>query len=236
MNLPQDKNGIATLDRAIQSLKAALASEKGPWAETLATVVRGQNAAPTNHLCGPNPDSVAGNNVLQFRLTEQAADDRDHNTDVNDKRAAQLKRDGAYRVEQPVTKFERSFKPRFSDEVHKVAHVEGGRVTDTKGAVHPTKFVHSVPATSANTQLRDQYVRRGSVQIDATSAGSTALRKRRRRDHTQGMRYVGALAPRQLPDEEDWICNRFAGGGAESDISNSELPPSVSREVPTGYP
>ena len=51
--------------------------------------------------------------------------------------------------------------------MHKVAHIEGGRVTDTKGALHPTKFVHSVPATSANTQPRDQYVRRGSAQIDA---------------------------------------------------------------------
>lgn len=98
VKLPQDRNGIATLDRAIQSLKVALASEKGPWTETLAKVVRGQNADPTSHLYGSTPDSVAGNNVLQFRLKEQAADDRDHNTDINDKRAAQLKRDGAYRV------------------------------------------------------------------------------------------------------------------------------------------
>ena len=98
---------------------------------------------------------------------EQGADDCEHNEQINEKRAAQLKRDGAFRVEQPVTKFERHFKPRFSNDVHKVAHVDGGRVTDTKGAVHPTKFVHSVPATSANTQPRDQYVRRGSAQIDA---------------------------------------------------------------------
>ena len=45
VKLPQDKNGIATLDRAIQSLKTALASEKGAWADVLAKVVRGQNAA-----------------------------------------------------------------------------------------------------------------------------------------------------------------------------------------------
>ena len=144
-----------------------MASEKGTWADALAKVVRGQNAAPTTHLSGSAPNDVKDNDVLQFRLKEQGADDRDHNVEINEKRAAQLKRDGAFRVEQPVTKFERSFKPRFSDEVHKVAHIDGGRVTDTKGAVHPTKFVHPVPATSANTQPRDQYVRRGSAQVDA---------------------------------------------------------------------
>ena len=48
-----------------------------------------------------------------------------------------MERDGAYRVEEPVSKFERSFKPRFSDKVHQVVRIEGGRVADEEGKSHP---------------------------------------------------------------------------------------------------
>ena len=78
-----------------------------------------------------------------------------------------MKRDGAYRVEEPVTKFDRSFKPRFSDEVHQVARVEGGTVVDTEGKRHPTKFVHPVPSESAPVEPRDRFARRGSAQVQS---------------------------------------------------------------------
>ena len=38
---PQDRNAIATLDRAIQSITLALASEKSKWGQTLQMVVSG---------------------------------------------------------------------------------------------------------------------------------------------------------------------------------------------------
>ena len=164
---PQDRNALATLDRAIQSIKVALAQEEGPWAKVLEKVIRGQNAAPNSHLYGMAPKDVKDNKVLQFRLKEQGADDRDHNIEINKKRAKQLERDGAYRIEEPVSKFERSFKPRFSDKVHQVDRIEGGQVVDEEGRSHPMKFVHAVPAESAPTAPRDRFARRGSAQVES---------------------------------------------------------------------
>ena len=162
----QDRNAIATLDRAIQSLKTALAQEKGTWDKALDKVVRGQNAAPNSHLAGSAPNDVKDNKLLQFRLKEQGADDRDHNIEINQKRAKQLERSGAYRIEEPVSKFERSFKPRFSDQVHQVDHIERGKVIDEEGRSHPMKFVRAVPASSAPTVPRDRFTRRGSAQVE----------------------------------------------------------------------
>ena len=163
---PQDRNALATLDRAIQSLKTALAQEEGQWAKALEKVVRGQNAAPNQHLYGSAPNDVKDNKVLQFRLKEQGADDTAHNVDINEKRAKQLERSGAYRIEEPVSKFERSFKPRFSDKVHQVDRIEGGKVIDEEGRSHPMKFVRAVPDSSAPTEPRDRFVRRGSAQVE----------------------------------------------------------------------
>ena len=163
---PQDRNAIATLDRAIQSLKTALSQEDGPWAKVLEKVVRGQNAAPHGHLHGSAPKDVRENKVLQFRLMEQDIDDTKHNEEINQKRAKQLEKDGAYRIEEPVSKFERSFKPRFKDKVHQVERIEGGMVVDEDGQKHPMKFVRAVPAGSAPTEPRDRFVRRGSAQVE----------------------------------------------------------------------
>ena len=86
--------------------------------------------------------------------------------EVNEKRAKQLERSGAYRIEEPVSKFERSFKPRFSDKVHQVDRIERGKVIDEEGRSHPMKFVRAVPASSAPTEPRDRFVRRGSAQVE----------------------------------------------------------------------
>ena len=97
---------------------------------------------------------------------EQDIDDRKHNEEINQKRAKQLEKDGAYRIEEPVSKFERSFKPRFKDKVHQVDRIEGGMVVDEDGQKHPMKFVRAVPAGSAPTEPRDRFVRRGSAQVE----------------------------------------------------------------------
>ena len=65
-----------------------------------------------------------------------------------------------------MSKFERSFKPRFSDKVHQVDRIEGGRVVDEEGKSHPMMFVRAVPAGSAPTEPRDRFVRRGSAQVE----------------------------------------------------------------------
>ena len=129
-------------------------------------VVRGQNNAPNSHLFDSAPNDVEKHKALEFRLMEQAAGDRDHNAEIHKKRTDELERAGAYRVEKPVSKFDRSFKPRFGDEVHKVQHTETGQVVDEQGRVHAIKFVQPVPTTSAQTQPRDQYTRQGNARVD----------------------------------------------------------------------
>jgi len=160
---PEDRNAIATLDRAIQSLKPALS--QGNWAMKLDAAVKGQNAAPHGHLMMSAPDQVEGNDVLQFALKKEGAQAEEHNQDIAHKRAERLERDGAYRVEEPVTKFTRSFKPRFSDDVHQVVRVQGGTVVDASGNRHPTKFVQAVPKASVNVRST-LFTRGGSAQVE----------------------------------------------------------------------
>ena len=131
----------------------------------LDAAVNGQNKAPHGHLMMSAPNEVEGNDVLQFALKQDGARAQEHNEGIAEKRAERLERDGAYRVEEPITKFTRSFKPRFSDKVHEVAAVDGGTVIDTEGNRHSTKFVQAVPKSSANVRST-QFTRGGSAQVE----------------------------------------------------------------------
>ena len=74
---PRDSNAIATLDRAIQTLRISL-MKTGPtedWAERLPKITRGMNNAPHEHLLGEAPNSAASNDQLHFHLQKQAAQD-----------------------------------------------------------------------------------------------------------------------------------------------------------------
>ena len=85
MKDPQDRNAIATLDRAIQSLKLALS--QGNWAMKLDAAVSGQNKAPHGHLMMSAPNEVQGNDVLQFALKQEGARAQEHNEGIAEKRA-----------------------------------------------------------------------------------------------------------------------------------------------------
>ena len=137
------------------------------WQERLAQVVRGMNASPHPHLRGAAPKYVTPENkVLDFALTKQAALDLQHNDDVIRQRERRLQSAGAYRVQEPWDKFERSFKPRYSDKVHQVARVEGTAVVDTEGKKEPIKLVRPVPRGSVSA-APGEFTRRGSEQVDA---------------------------------------------------------------------
>ena len=72
---------------------------------------------------------------------------------------------GAYREQLPWSTFERSFKPRYSGEVHEVARVERGDVVSTSGARHQAKLVQPVPRGSAGVVM-ERSSRRGSVVVE----------------------------------------------------------------------
>ena len=82
---PRDLNAIATLDRAIQSLKKAQMKTGTPnsWHERLTRVVAAQNSLPHDALYGAAPKDVKPSNaVLDFALTKKAALDLQHNDRV----------------------------------------------------------------------------------------------------------------------------------------------------------
>ena len=73
---------------------------------------------------------------------------------------------GGFRDEVlPKTKFERSFQPKFGDEVHQVQRVAGNVVVDSTGQAFPTRHVMPVPSESANVDTTGMQ-QGGSARID----------------------------------------------------------------------
>ena len=168
LNDPRDSNAIATLDRAIQTLRISLmkTGSTETWAERLPKVTRGMNNAPHEHLLGEAPNSVGSNDQLQFHLQKQAAQDLAHNQTIMHKRERKLEENGAYRLQEKPRKFERSFYPRYGDRVHTLATIEDGQAVSTDGERHNPKFTLSVPRGSASVES-SPFARGGSAHAQA---------------------------------------------------------------------
>ena len=168
----QDPNALGTIDRAIQLLKRALfrrvvAEHNHDWAELLPATVAGMNDTAHGALQGHTPDEVKDDKVLQFDLREQASEDLMRNHIIIEERGKKIQEKGAFRPADAKRTFQRSFQPRFSDQVHQVAAVEGSSVIDEHGRRFATKRVLAVPAGSENIAPgAAQGMRGGSVLID----------------------------------------------------------------------
>ena len=88
----------------------------------------------------------------------------EHNDALIQARAARLTKYGHFRVEQPQNKFERSFHPRYSDEVHAIQRVKGPWVQDEGGGQFPTRHAQAVPANGA--PINTDGMNGGSEQTD----------------------------------------------------------------------
>ena len=167
----RNKNARGALDAAIRSLKQQLsriqvAEDRRDWASLLPRAVAAYNDSVHSGLIGHVPDDVSDDEDLQFNLKQKAAHDLQHNEALIEKRGARLQKLGAFRNElghQPRG-FERSFKPRYDDEVHKVSKVIGGRVYSETGQGFPTRHVLAVPESS--TAVNTEGLRGGSEQTD----------------------------------------------------------------------
>jgi len=165
---PHNSNTIATLDRAIQTLRISL-MKTGPtedWAERLPKITRGMNNAPHGHLLGEAPNSVGSNDQLQCHLQKQAAQDLAHNQTIRHKRERELEEGGAFRVQEKPRKFERRFQPRYNGRVHTLARIERGEAVSTTGERHNPKFMLSVPTRSASVES-SPFARGGSAHAQA---------------------------------------------------------------------
>ena len=166
----RNKNARATLDAAIKSLRQQLAriqlaEGRRNWASFLQKAAEAYNKTVHSSLIGRAPYQVYHDKDLQFDLRWKAAQDLQHNSGLIERRARQLERSGAFRDEEPHrNKFERSFTPRFGDEVHRVTQVHGGTVVDEQGRSFPTRHVQAVSAESAAVDTTGMHG--GSERID----------------------------------------------------------------------
>jgi len=166
-----DINAIATIDTAIGNLKKAMArdarkNQTNDWADRLQKVTAGQNELPNDeYLEGSAPNVVADNTDLRQLLREKNAEFSEHNRARAEKREKALTDKGQFRVAESTGAFTRSFKPKWSSEVHAVKSVDHAKVTDTAGNEYLTKFTQ--PISGADDQNEPVNIERGgSKQTD----------------------------------------------------------------------
>ena len=113
---PKDTNGLAVVDRGIQSIKRDLVAEVGKtkgtkWADVAEKVVRDHNEQPNPAVFGP-PDSVEKNPVQEFKVLQKNAEHYARNAKNAERMKAAVEEAGFFR--EPIDNGGRSFKPRYS--------------------------------------------------------------------------------------------------------------------------
>jgi hypothetical protein len=146
---PQDRNGIAVLDRGIKTIKGDLAAEiideGGNWDTHLESITNAYNKRPHSHTIVP-PEDVIDNEVSQFKLLQKNASNFQFNNSQGVTKTAQLRDAGAFRISTPN---KRSFNPQWSDKAFTLDSVKGDKVTDTDGNVTLLKLTQAVPMGSS---------------------------------------------------------------------------------------
>ena len=170
--LPIDINAIATLDTAIGHFKKALARDcrsvgTSDWAARLEKVTAGQNKVPNDdYLEGVAPEKVKDSPDLVAHLKLKNASFHQFNSGRIMQRQQALEAEGRFRSMIPTGKFTRSFKPRWSDQLHGVQGVQGAQVTDASGKTHLTKFTQPVPEGTTEDAGTTGIEQKRSVQTE----------------------------------------------------------------------
>ena len=120
------KNDIATVDRAMGTLKDMLARRGaeagGDWLAELPKAVAAYNKLDHSALHDNAPDEVEGDKDLRFRLRYENAEKRMENAQEAQERKRKLEATGAFRtLLQPTAFKRRAGVPNWSSEVHAVA-------------------------------------------------------------------------------------------------------------------
>ena len=171
ISVQRNKNARGMLDAAIRTFKQQLsriqvAENTRDWASLVPRAVAAYNDTVHSGLIGRAPDDVSSDNNLKFILTDMAADNIQKNQSRIEARGARLQRLGGFRSELPHQPrgFERSFKPRYGDDVHQVRKVIGGTVYSESGTAYPSRHVLAVP--SATEAVNTEGLHGGSEQTD----------------------------------------------------------------------
>ena len=92
-----------------------------------------------------------------------------HNAFVMQHQDENLRKKGAFRVQDAKRPFIRSYQPRYGDEVHENGNVARGLVTDAQGNTYKTRHVLAVPSGSANASHTEQ-MRGGNAIMEREQA------------------------------------------------------------------
>jgi transposase InsO family protein len=172
-------NDMATLDRAIQTLKGMIFKDierrgDADWADRVRAVIRNYNRRPSGALMNASPQDVWHRDakppkdpVTSFRLLAQEGLKMRENDQLVRRRAEALEEAGGFRVALP--KNERGFRPKWSSEIRKVQDVEYGRVRDEQGGLFDTKLVRPTEPKGERPEVPAR-VRGGSDAVQAKRA------------------------------------------------------------------
>jgi hypothetical protein len=150
-----DRNAIATVDRAIGTIKRALKRREiakgGNWLSNLDTVVAGYNK--TDHGAINTAPTDMTDDVI-FSLRKEAAENFTENSEMIQKRQDKLQAQGGYRVHIPNRKGlkSRTDASTWSSDIRQISSFSApGIVQDTEGNRTLTKLTRPVPADSSAT-------------------------------------------------------------------------------------
>ena len=170
------KNDIATVDRAMGTLKDMLArrgadaAAGGDWLEELPKAVSSYNKLDHSALHDNAPAEVEGDKDLRFQLRYENAEKRMENAEQAQERKRKLEATGAFRtLLQPTAFKRRAGVPNWSSEVHTVAGATPAQVTDSNGKKFDTRLV--LPVSSASSAV--QAVPTGTAPRDAQRRTAT---------------------------------------------------------------
>ena len=176
----ENKNDIATLDRAISTLKVMLTRRTnttgaGNWAQELAKATRSYNFTGHEHLGDQAPARVEDNKSIRFSLQKQASKDVDTQDAVTRKRIAKLDTGATFRAEE-TSKLkgfarERAAKPKFEQQTRTVASRVGGDILDTQGESYSASRAKPIPANS--NALKNQVPVHTNTQSDRIKRTAT---------------------------------------------------------------
>jgi len=159
---PRNRNTLAVLDRAIQTVKTILFKRMTrrnttKWDKFVQETEDGYNESVHGHLLG-SPDDTEGDSktakINQFVLQQKNAEAFETNHDKAEKRMEAVREAGAFREAKKQESFSRGFKPQFG-EVRQVREVKAGQVVDTEGKRVPVSVVKPVPADTQEIEVPD---------------------------------------------------------------------------------
>ena len=150
---PEDRNALAVVDRAIQTLKRDLAGkvarDGGGWAEHVEGAAEAYNKRP-HEAVHAAPEDVEKQPATTFRVYQDNARKFQHNRELTEGRQRRLQEAGAFRA---PTNAQRSFQPQYGP-VKQLASYDSMTVRATDGTEGLLKHVQPVPKASGEPVQR----------------------------------------------------------------------------------